>query len=120
MLGLAYGHNKTRACIAGHGHAYRYGISLNLPAAAKQAVSRFKGCLGAGHTACKGGRKGYFFISRALGGYARNHAAEPIPHRAVGVVVKGVHGGILKATVGLYAVPALPDGGCAKAYRVQP
>lgn len=60
------------------------------------------------------------FVSHLSDFQASRYAVHPVADGTISVVVEGVHARVLEGTVGLDAVPALPDGGCPHFDRVQP
>src|SRR5579871_4978587 len=113
--GVTGGNVNGSRGVGGDGHFPGERSIVELPVAGDGATERVVGGFRPGQPATGLRMHNDVLVARLVGIEinARDRLVQPLAHGAEGIVVEGVHAGVLKALLLGPAVPSLPDGGSA-------
>ena len=95
-------------------------FAADLPAAGDAALRGVEFALRGGQAATGFGGEEDLFVAGSQPTDAADDGIHPLAHRAVGVVVEGIHADVAEAVLFGVAVPTLPHGRRAVAHGVEP
>src|SRR5581483_3666374 len=103
-----------------HGNLQRQFSAFEFPRSRDPAPDRIVSSFGPGQAVANDRLNKNVLESRVRRANAANAAEQILAARAKGIMVKGVHAGILKSLLRRPTIPAFPDGGGAVFHREQP